>query len=76
MFISFNTWTHTSKAWSDRKSPMRITRCGPRGKGWTIIGAIGKPLKNSVLYKFASSTNSLEFLSFVHNMIEAKVDKK
>ena len=55
---------------------MRITRSGPRGKGWTVIGAIGKPLKNSVLYKFAQSTNSLEFLSFVKDMVEAKIDKR
>ena len=74
--IRFNTWTTARKAWTDCKTPMRMTYSNPRGKGFTLISAIGKPIRNSVLYKFAKSTNADEFYTFIENLVEAKIDKR
>ena len=51
---------------------MRIPNSRFRGKGFTLQAASGKPLRSSVLYKFASGTTSVEGLQFLRDVVRAK----
>lgn len=60
------------KTWTDGGAVLRVPRAKSYGKGFTCMGAIGTPLKNNCLFKMAKSTNAVEMLAFVEDLIGAK----
>ena len=65
---TMNSWQTLKKTWYFRSESFKFPLPKNRGKGFTIYGACGIPLKNFVYFEISYSTNSFVFSEFCERL--------